>query len=59
MSVATRRLTHCACALLLALSAGPATMAQPLIGKGFIPDENGRRIEDPIPTVPATDDRAV
>jgi formylglycine-generating enzyme required for sulfatase activity len=34
-------------------------MAQPLIGKGFIPDENGRRIEDPIPTVPATDDRAL
>ena len=59
MPVTTRRLCHCTIALLLALSAGPATMAQTFIGKGFIPDENGRRIEDPVPTVPATDDRAL
>jgi formylglycine-generating enzyme required for sulfatase activity len=33
--------------------------AQTVIGKGFIPDENGRRIEDPVITAPITDDRAL
>jgi formylglycine-generating enzyme required for sulfatase activity len=35
------------------------TPAQTVIGKGFIPDENGRRIEDPVITAPITDDRAL
>ena len=33
--------------------------AQTFVGKGFTPDENGRRIEDPVQAAPTTDDRAL